>query len=263
MSTQPAAEVPIDTVRLNPKIFSVKDISDALKTGWRTFLSVPGASMAYASLFALIGLVLLAAVGGFGMSPMALPFAAGFMLVGPALLTGFFRLAAMHAEHARPRLLDAFAAFARAPGGLWMVALVCAFLFLVWITDAGVLYVMMVGAEHLPYELPWLINLQDHVIAFELWGMLMGSVLAFVILAISAFSVPLLHEGRANLVQAIHASVRAVLRNFIQSISWGLLLTGVTLFSILLLPLLIVTLPLLAYASFALYQQVFPPDAAE
>jgi uncharacterized membrane protein len=240
--------------------FTTTDIADALKTGWRTFHSVPGASMAYAALFAVIGLALLTAVGGFGISPMALPFAGGFMLVGPALLSGFFRLAAIHADNSKPRLLDAFAAFTRAPWGLWLVALICTFLFLVWITDAGVLYVMMIGAEHLPYELPWLIRLQDHVIAFELWGMLMGSILAFIILAISAFSVPLLHEGRANFVQAIHASVRAVLRNFIHAIIWGLLITGVILLSILLLPLLTVTLPTLAYASFALYQRVFPPQ---
>lgn len=260
MNTQSTAKVSIASIVLTPQIFSTTDIADVLKVGWRTFHSIPIVSMAYAALFAVIGLALLTAVGGFGISPMALPFAGGFMLVGPALLTGFFRLAAIHADNAKPRLSDAFAAFVRAPGGLWLVALICAFLFLVWITDAGVLYVMLIGTEHLPYELPWLISLQDHVVAFELWGMLMGSILAFIILAISAFSVPLLHEGRANLVQAIHASVRAVLRNFIHAIIWGLLLTGIILLSILLLPLLIVTLPTLAYASFALYQRVFPPQ---
>ncbi len=224
---------------------------------------MPGASMAFATLFALIGLVLLAAVGKFGVSPMALPFAGGFMLVGPALLTGFFRLAVIRADGRKPRLMDAFAAFARAPGGLWMVASLCAFLFLIWITDAAILYAMMIGGEHLPYDLPWLITLQREVVAFEFWGALMGSVLAFIILAISAFSVPLLHEGRANLVQAIHASVRAVFGNFISCITWGLVLTSATVLSILLLPLLTVVLPVLAYASFALYRKVFPQEDNE
>ena len=263
MNTQLTEEAPIASTVLNPQNFSAKDIVDALKTGWYTFQSIPGVSMAYATLFALIGLVLLTVVGSFGISPMALPFAAGFMLVGPALLTGFFRLSAIHADNAKPRLLDAFAAFTCAPVGLWMVALICAFLFLVWITDAGILYVMMVGTEYLPYELPWLIKLQEHVIAFELWGMLMGSILAFIIFAISAFSVPLLHEDRVHLVHAVHTSVRAVLRNFIYSIIWGVLLTGVILFSILLLPLLIVTLPILAYASYALYKRVLPPNEVD
>ena len=241
---------------LTPRKFSTADIADALATGWRTFRAMPAASMAFAALFALIGLALLAAVGGFGISPMALPFAGGFMLMGPALLTGFFRLAVILAEGRKPRLFDAFTAFTHAPAGLWLVALLCAFLFLIWITDAAILYTVMIGDER--HDMAWLISLQRQMVAFELWGMLMGSVLAFIILAISAFSVPLLHERRANLVQAINASVHAVLGNFLTCIAWGLVLTSATLVSILLLPLLTVVLPVLAYASFGLYRKVFP-----
>ncbi len=259
MSRPSAAKVPSLVDEIPPRKFAISDILDALRLGWRTFRSVPAASMAYASLFALIGLILLATVGHLGLSPMALPFAGGFMLVGPALLTGFFRLATVSAQGHRPSILDAFAAFVRAPAGLWMVALVCSFLFLIWITDAAVLYAFMIGAEHLPYDLPWLIRLERHIVSFELWGALMGSVLALIIFAISAFSVPLLYEGHANPVQAIHASVRAVFGSFSPSIAWGAVLTGTTLLSILLLPLLLVTLPVLAYASFALYRSVFLP----
>ena len=212
--------------------------------------------MVFATLFALIGLTLLVAVGEFGIAPMALPFAGGFMLVGPALLTGFFRLTAMVAEGRRPRLFDAFPAFVHAPAGLWLVALLCAFLFLIWITDAAILYAVMIGNEY--QGMDWIVGPQANTVAFELWGMLMGSVLAFVILAISAFSVPLLHERRAELVQAVNASVRAVFANFPVVIGWGLILTAATFVSILLLPLLTVVLPVLAYASFNLYRKVFP-----
>jgi len=250
------AEARIYRAALIPRKFSSADIADALMMGWRTFRAMPAASMAFASLFALIGLVLLGALGGFGISPMALPFAGGFMLVGPALLTGFFRLAVILAEGRKPRVFDAFAAFVHAPAGLWLVALLCSFLFLIWITDAAILYTVMIGGDR--HDLAWLINLQGQVVAFELWGMLMGSVLAFIILAISAFSVPLLHERRANLVAAINASVRAVFANLLTCIAWGLVLTGATVFSILLLPLLTVVLPVLAYASFGLYRRVFP-----
>lgn len=242
-----------------PRRFAKSDIAEALAVGWRTFRSAPTASIAFASLFVLIGLILLAAVGYFGLSPMALPIAGGFMLVGPALLTGFFRLAAISAENRRPRFMDALTAFWQAPPGLWVVALICAFLFQIWITDAAVLYAFMIGREHLPYDLPWLIRLERNVVYFELWGALLGSALAFIIFAISAFSVPLLHERRTNPVQAIHASVRAVFGNLPTSIAWGLVLTGTTLLSILLLPVLAVMLPVLAYASFALYRNVFPP----
>lgn len=252
MSTQFPTETAV------PNRFALADIASALAMGWRTFKRMPGASMAFAGLFALIGLVLLAAVGRLYVSPMALPIAGGFMLVGPALLTGFFRLSEIMDEGGAPRLLDALAAFARAPSGLWLISGICAFLFLIWITDAAVLYAFMIGRASLPYELPWLISLQHQVVAFEHWAALMGSVLAFMIYAISAFSIPLLHEGRAGPVQAVSASVRAVLGSFLPSIAWGLVLTAITLLSILILPLLTISLPVLAYSSFALYRAVFP-----
>jgi len=258
MHKDSAAE-PLHTGTPTPGRFELSDVGDALEAGWCIFRSIPLPSIAFASLFVLIGLVLLAAVGHLGLSPMALPFAGGFMLVGPVLLTGFFRLAAVASDGHRPGVRDAFAAFLSAPAGLWMVALVCAFLFLVWITDAAVLYTFMIGREYLPYDLPWIISPRRDVVSFDLWAALMGSVLAFIIFAVSAFSIPLLHEGRVNAVQAVHASVRAVFRSFAASIAWGLLITGGTIISILLLPSLAVVLPILAYASFALYRKVFPP----
>ncbi len=247
-----------DGAGLRPQRFATADIAAALTTGWRTFRAIPAPSIAFAALFALIGLALLSAVGRLGLSPMALPLAGGFMLVGPALLTGFFRLADRQAAGQAPHFADALAAFLRAPAGLWVVSLLCAFLFLIWITDAAVLYAFTIGSQHLPYELPWLVRWQRDVVAFELWAALLGAALAFMILAVSAFSVPLLHDRRATLAQAVAASVRAVVGNLLASIGWALLLTGAILLSILVLPLLVVTLPALAYASRALYQTVFP-----
>ena len=239
------------------------DIGDALRAGRLMFLQAPRVSVAYAALFTLFGLMVLGALGAFGVSPLALPFAGGFMLLGPVLLSGYFKLAHRLEQHHRPRLADAFTAFSRAPMGLWLVALICAFLFLIWITDAGILYSFTIGEQHLPYDLSWRSDQGSAILRFTFWGSLMGSVLAYMIFAISAFSVPLIHERRAGAVQGIHASVRTVLGNFRVCLAWGLVLSGVILLSILLLPLLLVTLPVMSYASFALYRRAFPALSAE
>ncbi len=241
-----------------PQSIRLADIRVSIIAGLDVFRAIPGPSMAYALVFVLIGTVLLAALGHFGVSPMALPFAGGFMLVGPVLLAGFFHLSDLHRAGSKPGLGDAFNAFAKVPVGLWLVALICSFLFLIWITDAGVLYSFMIGGEHLPYELPWILRLQGQVVGFELWAGLMGSVLAYIIFCISAFSVPLLYQGRADPVKALNASVRAVLGNFLTAIGWGLVLSLGIILSILLLPLLLVSFPVLAYASYDLYLRVFP-----
>ena len=62
----------------------------------------------------MIGLLLLDALGGCGISPMVLVFAGGLLLVGPWLLIGFFRPALIYANGRKPRLFDAFAAFVHA-----------------------------------------------------------------------------------------------------------------------------------------------------
>ena len=209
---------------MTPARLTLADIGRAVRSGRGLARTLPGVSVAYAAVFALFGLVLLIAIGTFGLSPLALP----------------------------------FAAFRRALTGLWAVALICAFLFLIWITDAGILYSFTIGGAHLSYDL---LQVQD-VLAFELWGSLMGSVLAFMIFTVAAFSVPLIYEGRAGLVEAVNASVRTVFGNFPVCLAWGLVLGTVIILSVLLLPLLLFTLPVMSYASFFLYRTAFPPQQA-
>jgi uncharacterized membrane protein len=247
------------TSPLQPQRFDLLDIAHSIRKGFELYLLIPASSTLYTLPFALIGLIIFIVLGLFGLSPMLLPFAGGFMLICPAMLAGFFWLAKNSNEQNRPNLFDAFIAFKKVPAGLWVISLLCTFLFLVWITDAAVLYSMMIGDTKLPYQLPWLINLEsDQVIPFELLSSLTGAVIAFIVFTISAFSIPLLHEGRGNLVQTIHASVRAVFHNFFNALAWGVILTGSVIVSIILLPLFLVVLPVLAYASYNLYLKVFP-----
>lgn len=247
----------MDSGLTRPRI-SYADIGAALHYGRAMFVGMPWVSIGYASVFTLFGLIVLFAIGSLGFSPLVLPFAGGFMLLGPVLLTGYFELARQHLQGANPRLSDAFAAFHRAPRGLWLVALVCAFLFMVWITDAGVLYSFTLGGESIYYDLAWVPELGGEVLSFELWGSLMGSVIAYMIFAVSAFSVPLIYERRCDAVQGIQLSALTVVGNFPVCLAWGLVLSGVIVLSILLLPLLLLTLPVMSYASFALYRQAFP-----
>jgi len=133
---------------------------------------------------------------------------------------------------------------------------VCMLLFMIWVTDAAVIYSFMIGRA--------LVLVQDilprgaDIAAFEFFGSLMGTALAFAIYTISAFSVPLLFDRRATLIGAVSASVRTVFGNLRVSLSWAFILASALMASILVLPLFIVVLPWLAYASYTLYREVFP-----
>jgi uncharacterized membrane protein len=171
------------------------------------------------------------------------------------LLTGYFNVARVEREGGTPRFADLLAGYRQAPRELWVIALVCLFLFMVWITDAATIYSFMIGRTPVMLrDLP----AHDQVLEFEFYGSLMGAALAFAIYAVSAFSVPLLFDRRATLIGAVVASVRAVFGNFVVALAWALVLAVAMIGSILLLPLFIVVLPWLSYASYALYREFYP-----
>lgn len=238
----------------------LRDIAEAIRWGWVQYRAMPLSSSAYAALFALPGLGLLLMLAAYGLSPMALPLAGGFMLLGPILLSGFFALLEQHHDDHPPGLADALRAMSRTPKNVWLLALVCAFLFLIWVTDAAVLYSFTLGGRDIDLFSNWAGGQADDLLRFEFWAGVMGSALAYLIFAISAFAVPLLYERRSNLLAAVNASVRAVLGNTLVCLAWGITLATVILLSILLLPLLLLSLPVMAYASMALYRTAFGAD---
>lgn len=235
-------------------------IARAIRQGWAVFSQSRRVSIAYATIFAAIGLSILAGIARAGVTPMMLPLAGGFMLIGPTLLCGFFSVADRVGAKAPIRLGDAFSGFSHASRQIIAVALVCMLLLLIWLTDAATLYGFMVGRT--PVPLSGLLPPSDPVGAFILWSSVMGAALAFLIFAISAFSVPLLYYRRAELVQAIVLSVRVVFGNFVPCIAWAIILSAAIIGSILLLPLFLLAFPVLAYASHALYHEVFPQPPA-
>ena len=231
-------------------------VKTALARGWQNFSAERNISVTYALMFALIGLSMFVLIEHFSLTPMILPLAGGFMLVGPVLLTGFFSLADRIEAKQPVHLSDVADGFRRSPRGLWIVALVCALLFMIWVSDAATLYGFMVG--RLPMSLLDLLPPPENVVSFALWSSIMGAVLAFLIFAVSAFSVPLLYYRRTDLVPAVVASVRAIFGNFFVVIPWAILLSASIIGSILLLPLFPIVFPVLAYASHAFYRELFP-----
>ena len=115
----------MEVVRLVPRSIQMSHVAAAIREGWRCFRAAPRGSAAYASVAVLIGFGLLTAVGRFGISPMSIAFAGGFMLVAPAMLTGFFRIALTLEQGGETRIGLPFSAFFQAPPTIWVVAVFC------------------------------------------------------------------------------------------------------------------------------------------
>jgi uncharacterized membrane protein len=238
--------------------FTLAILRQALVDGWRLANATRGVSIGYSLFFVGGGVAIMAGLLAQGWSPFVIVAAGAFMLVGPVILAGFFGIAeAFEAgEPVTPGVV--VAGFGGAARALWALALVCGLLFMIFITDAAILYAYMVGAT--PIWLSETLPAVANVAGFVKWAALSGLVVALLLFCISAFSVPLLCERRSGLVDAVVTSVRVVLGNFGPAILWAFLLSTATIASVLLLPLLPLTLPWLAYASWALYRRVLPAD---
>ncbi|PKO88685.1 MAG: hypothetical protein CVU18_06440 [Betaproteobacteria bacterium HGW-Betaproteobacteria-12] len=238
--------------------FSLATVRTALGDGWQLAAATRRTSVAYALIFTVGGALIGGGLLASGLTPLLIAAAGAFMLLGPVFLAGFYGIAAAHEAGAAGGAAAVLGGFRRAAPALWVLALVCALLFMIFITDAAILYSYMIGGAPV-----WLAELPADPRAvgrFLLWGGVSGLFIAFLLFAVSAFAVPLLCERRAGLVGAIVTSVRLVFANFWPAMLWALLLAATIISSCLLLPLLPLTLPWLAYAGRALYRQALPAD---
>jgi uncharacterized membrane protein len=235
---------------------SLSSLQRALAEGWRVANATRGVSIAYALIFTLGGLVIMGGLLSQGWSPFVLAAAGAFMLIGPAILAGFFGIAGALEAGQAVGLGSILSGYAQASRALWALALICTLLFMIFVTDAAILYAYMLGST--PVWLDNLLPANANVMSFVRWAGVSGLVVAFLLYCVAAFSVPLLCERRAGLVEAVVLSVRVVFASFVPCIFWGFFLSTVTIGSILFLPLLPLTLPWMAYASRALYRQALP-----
>lgn len=257
MSDRP--NTPDSSANLRPAPTSFADIGASVRFGLDQFRASPLLSVAFSALFVAIGLVMYSVLEFGQIAPMSLSLAGGFMLVGPILLAGFFSVSDKLRKGRHAAFGDIWDGFRRMPRGGWVISFVCGLLFLIWVTDAGILYGFMVGRE--PFGFLRLLRIEGLVVNYAAYSAIMGGILAFILFTVSAFSIPLIYDGRAQLVSGVVGSVRAVFGRFRVMMCWALLLAGVIIVSTLLLPLLLLTLPVMAYASRELYFRTFPPEA--
>ena len=182
-------------MRIEPLTLSM--IGRALAAAWATANATRGISIAYAAIFTLAGLIIIGSLLALGLTPFVVAAAGAFMLVGPAILAGFFGIARAFEAGERVTAGAVVAGFTGAARALWALALVCGLLFMIFVTDAAILYAYMVGAT--PVWLSDLIPAAASVIGFVKWAAVSGFVVALLLFCISAFSVPLLCERRAGI----------------------------------------------------------------
>lgn len=236
--------------------FSLTTLTESLTDGWRLTRATLKPSIGYSLPFALVGLLSLVLLNNAGFLPFVLALSGSFMIIGPVLLAGFYGIAKAHESGETPGLGAILNGFRQTAPALWVLAMVCLLLFLIFVTDAAILYSYMVGDLSLSFD-----SILEHgpkAVRFLFWASVSGAFIAGMVYVVTAFSVPLLCERRADLVPAVVSSIKATFGNPVAAFVWALLLAGLGILSAILLPLLPIVLPWLAYSGRSLARRVIP-----
>lgn len=233
-----------------------------LHRGWLDFLAMPLPSLAFSAVFCLIGGLLLLLLLRAGLGMVFFVLAGGFLLLAPMLATGYYRAAQLLRQGGKPGFGNILRGLFGAPAAVWVIGVVSAALFLIWVTDALIVFTVYFDLSQ-EVTLAQLANvplIRANALGFLFFSSLLGAVIALILFTIAAFSIPFAIDGRGGLVEAVAFSVKGVLRNLRLMFAWGVTLAVLTFGTLLIaLPLILVVLPVVAYATYAAYEELAGP----
>ena len=223
-----------------------------LEAGWSDLRTVPAISLAYGFAFLLVSLSFAGLLFFSGLSAFLPVFAAGFLLLGPMLAVGLYEASRRIEAGLSVRLADVLFVSSRNLTQLALVGAMLAGAMIVWLQVAGWLFALFFGPVGIPpiSEFAPMLLLTPRGLSLLVIGTAAGGIIAFVVFAISAISVPLLLARDIDAVTAVLTSIRAVRENFWAMLLWGWIVALLTAFGIATWFLgLAVIFPLLGHAT--------------
>lgn len=242
------------------RTIDLSDVRAALRQGYDDFLDKRGDLVFVGFIYPIA--ILLAGLYAYKVSilPLVFPLAAGSVLLGPVVASGFYELA-----RRRELGLDArwrhFFDVLRGPAALSIVSLtsVLVLLFLLWIVAAWLIYGATLGASGTEPPASMSALLHAALTSGAGWkmiviGNLVGLGFAIVTLAISVVSFPMLVDAPVGWKEAMDTSIRVAWHNPVTVAVWGLIVVALlVLGSLPAFVGLAVVLPVLGYATWHLY----------
>lgn len=256
-SAAPGNDAPDSGVRVRQ--VTTEHVWQWLSAGWRDILQAPMISLFYGTSLALVsgGLTLLVVVNGaYYMLPLLL---AGFLLIAPLLGIGPYCVSQRLEQGEVPALQDAFRAFHRNATHILGMGVILMLSFLAWLMIANLILVLF-HQGITPADWQGLV-----LMLFGSWegaqllvaGTYAGGMIALLVFAISAITVPMLVERPVNIFQAVKTSWDAVRANLLPMLLWAAVLVSIILASFLTLYAgLIIGFPLAAHATWHAYRDL-------
>ena len=226
--------------------------------GWQDLRQAPLISLGYGAFFVLVGYLIVFGLYNSGLSSLVPTAVAGFFLVAPILAVGLYEISRRFEFGEPVSLAHSLLALRRNPGGLSGIGLVLILCLAAWMQIALLIFMLFFhedtpSLDHFLYD----ILTAPEAVAFLLVGTAVGYVIASIVFAISAVSIPLLLDRDVPVLVAIATSVVAVRENWLVMFGWAatiVFLVGLGFASFFLG--LAVTLPLVAFGTWHAYRDI-------
>jgi uncharacterized membrane protein len=227
---------------------------------------MPTHAMFLCIIYPIVGFILARLTFGYSILPLLFPLASGFALVGPAAALGLYELSRRKEaglDASASRALNVFES--SSIGAIAALGFLLLVIFAIWVAVANAIYIANFG-----YASPSSIKefLHDVLTTRAGWMLIIvgngiGLLFAILVLTISVVSFPLLLDRDVGAAVALLTSIRAVIRNPLTMVVWGLIVAALLIIgSIPLFFGLTVVMPVLGHATWHLYRKVVEPQGS-
>ncbi|WP_265947419.1 DUF2189 domain-containing protein [Dechloromonas sp. A34] len=227
-----------------------------LQSGWRDLQANPLPSLAYGTLFALAGdLILLSIIRHPHLVSVAI---SGFFLVAPLLAAGLYELSRRTARGEKIMFIDSLRCFRRSGQSLAFFGLFLGLTAILWERFSAVAFALLGASSDLDSGafLKEVVLSGEHGAFVVVWFAL-GALLALVVFALAVVAVPMMLDRDSDIVTAMMTSLDACIANAGPLLLWAALIVTLTLtgFATLLFGLILI-MPILGHASWHAYREL-------
>lgn len=236
------------------------DLREVVAKGVDDFRANPSHVVFLSIIYPIVGLILARTLSHYEVLPLLFPLIAGFALIGPFAAIGLYEVSRCREQGLSVTWRHAFGVFrSRSIGAILALGLVLLAIFLAWLGTANAIYTSIFG-DVVPASV---LEFARQVFTTSAGAMLLvlgnvvGLVFALVAFSISVVSFPLLVDRNISAANAAITSVRAILKNPVAMLAWGIFVAAsLALGSLPLLFGLAVVMPILGHSTWHLYRKV-------
>lgn len=224
-----------------------------LKLGWNDVKLAPVPSVSYGILIVAFSYLLTYLALTFGNLVVLLSLLSGFIFTGPVIAIGFYDISHQLELGRTPTLVHAVRTSMRHIGNEMLFAMFLLVVFLVWARAFSMSHVFFPA-----FAEPTFVQQATFIgVAFAV-----GTLFAIFIFCISAFSLPMILDRKADMITASVTSFNAVLRNKATMLLWALLIVAVVGLGMATAFIgLAIAMPLVGHATWHAYQETIDSSA--